>query len=176
MLLAYEKQKESYKKECINNQNITDVDINPFRGKPFSLSGKLGYDCGIPYFTPTTTDKRILESDIGILIDKVLETNIFNNYVVGKNIELAKICLHIYTSTMKIKKFPILVQLKDEHTFYQLYYTKEGNLGKAEFTYTPNHHTGYVIDFKEYPEGIFVRKIKSYPLGGGHANTLYNKD
>lgn len=172
----YEKQKERVEKEYVINQGVTREDIEPFKGKPFSLSGKLMYDCGIPYFYPSESDKKILESDIGILIDRILETRIFKKYVVGNNIDIAKICLGLYTSTMKIKKHPISVQIKDEYTFYQLYYTKEGRLGKAEFTYTPNNKTGYVIDFKEYPEGLLVRKIISYPLGGGPINTIYIKD
>lgn len=163
-------------KEHQNNSVILESDIAPFRNKPFSLSSELMFDYGIPYFYPTDSDKAIIENDIKSLINKAIKTGIFKSYDIGKSIEYAQIRTAIYTPTKKIKKFPISVYINDGITFYVLFYTQNGKLGKADLTYTPNTKLGYTINFKEYSNSLEVRRICSYPIGGGSTTELYCKE
>lgn len=166
---------EKIEKEHINNLHITEQEVIPFKGKPFSLSGKLLFDCGIPYFEPSETDKKIIERDIELLINKAIQTKIFTSYKTGEYIEYAQIRTDIYTPTKKIKKFPISAYINDGITFYVISYTQDGKLGKAEFTYAPNSKQGYTISYKVYSDEIEVRRICSYPIGGGSITELYRR-
>lgn len=169
------KYHEQIEKEHINNLHITEQDIAPFKEKPFSLSGKLLFECGVPYFEPSDTDKKIIKHDIELLINKAIDTGIFKSYSIGKFVEYAQIRTDIYTPTKKIKKFPISVYLNDGITFYIISYTQNGKIGKAELTYKPNTKQNYTISYKEYSNIVEVRRICSYSLDSGTRSELYRR-
>lgn len=172
----YEKAKDRHLKEQIINSKITLDEVSQFKGKPFELSGEILLEYKIPYFIPTENDKFVIEKSINYLVRKIIKTNVVKDYLFEGEICSCRIIVEPYTSTRKIKKFPIQLQLNDKYGFYQLYYLQNGELGKAKITYTPNRSYGYTIDCKEFSDGVDVRRICSYPIGGGHIKELYRKN
>lgn len=164
---------EKIEKEHKNNSIITESDISIVRNKPFSLSGKWMFDCGIPYFYASSADETIIKNDIKYLIDKAIGTGVIKTYKTQKITEHSKIRTDIYTSTKKIKKFPVSVYVNDGITFFTLFYTQRGELGKADLTYCPDNKKGYTISYKTYSGCVEVRRICSYPIGGGSITELY---
>lgn len=148
-------------------------DIFKFKDKPFSLTGNILSECGIPYFEPSEKDLILIQQDIKLLAKLIKDTGVINTYKKGTYFEYMQIRVDIYTPTRKIKKFPISVYAKDETASYSFFYNTIGKLGKAEILYTPNLKTGYDIKCKEIAGSLAVRRICSYPIGGGKITELY---
>ena len=180
-IVQLEKELNSLGKENLSPQkreyaNLSEqelFDILNFRNLPFSLTGDLLSECGIPYFEPNDKDIERIRSDIRFVIKLAKETGIFKTYRKGNNFEYIQIRADIYTPSKKIKKFPISAYINDGKTFYTFFYDKTGNLSKANLLYTPNNTTGYDIKYKEISGSLVVRKICSYPLNGGPSTEIY---
>ena len=173
---TYEKSKERRTQEDILNSNITDKDIAPFKGKPFELSGEFLYEANMPYFIPTAKDRLVIEDNVTYIANKILETEVFENYSAGGQIYFCKIVVTPYTSTKKIKKFPVQVQLRIGSNLYQLYYSQSGNLEKAKISYNEHLFNNYTIDLKTFSDGLHVRRICLHPATGGSTKELYIKE
>ena len=174
--VTYEKAKERRTQENLLNSNITDQDIIPFKGKPFELSGEFLCEANMPYFVPTANDRQIIENDIALVVNKILETKVFEEYSAGGQVYFCKILVTPYTSTKKIKKHPVQVHLRIGSNFYQLYYSQNGSLEKVKVTYNEYLFNNYTIDLKTFSDGLSVRRICLHPATGGSTKELYRKE